>query len=598
MFERMGDAWSVLRGLKRAVQDPRSGTSSQRIGSPPDTGYDDPRAQLASLEFYRHYTQMEPDRISIYSDMDEMFQYSLIHSAMEIYIEDATIPDSRTNKTVWVSCEDPNVQSELSRLFDRMQLEDRLTADMWGMAKYGDHFTALRYDNKVGVYDAIPLEPRICHRHETSMRVLQGFSVGETSEVENRDKNFIPPFKPWDMAHFRVRGKRVVDPYGTPFFLSSRLIYKVLKLMEEQMVVYRMNMHADRLLFKVFTGAAGHDERMRAVRMWRREVEKSISIDHSTGRMTGQYAPFLFNNNIYWPVGANDDKSGVEKLPGSSNAGDIMDVAYMRDLLFATIRVPKGFMGFDDTQGYRGTDTLSSQSIRFARGVRRMQRHYLQGLTRICRIHLALRSIDSREPKSSFTLEMSPTSFLDEAHRAQLYQTRCQAMDQMLEIGAKMQSLLPSVNIQAWAQYVLREFGGFNDGEISMLMAPSAQTPDLTYVPSPMTFRPPGGPLSVQQAEAIKEAVEGNEDLKEAIRKLVLAAPYSTPSSYSSQYDRDDLWEKGETPAGNKDLLAEATDKSKESRDKASKEAEKKVSAFQDKMSQISQKVNARGKKK
>ena len=42
-----------------------------------------------------------------------------------------------------------------------------------------------------------------------------------------------------------------------------RLIYKVLKLMEEQMVIYRMNMHPDRLIFKIFTGAAGTDERRR-----------------------------------------------------------------------------------------------------------------------------------------------------------------------------------------------------------------------------------------------------------------------------------------------------------------------------------------------
>jgi hypothetical protein len=291
------------------------------------------------------------------------------------------------------------------RLFETLEMEDRVAGDLWGLGKYGDHFCLLMYDKDKGIFDAAPLEPRIVFRHEDSRRVLKGFSIGDDAEAETADKGSLPKYKAWDLAHFRMRSKRVTDPYGSPFFLQVRRIYKVLKLMEEQMVMYRMNMHPDRLVFKVFTGNAGPEERQRLVRQWRKEVEKLISIDHGAGRMVAEYAPWSTLQNIFWPVGIND-QSGVEKFAGSSNAGEIFDIAYLRDLFFAGTRVPKAYMGFEDSQGYRGTDTLSAQSIKFSRGVKRLRRHLLQGYTRMCRIHLALRGIDSRQPQNAFKLDI------------------------------------------------------------------------------------------------------------------------------------------------------------------------------------------------
>lgn len=537
LVENVKDAWSVLFGLKRASMDARADAQPDQIGSPPDAADDTRRVLSAAFEYYRYYTHLEPDRISIYSDMDEMFQYVLVHAGMEAYIEDATQMDNQSGMTIWPKSPNPEVQAELLRLFDNLELEDRIGGDLWGMSKYGDHFGLLRYQKSKGVYDMIPMEPRIVWRQEDTNRVLRGFTVGDSTDAEAQDKAQTPAYKPWDLVHFRIRGKRPTDPYGSPFFLQVRLIYKVLKLMEEQMVIYRMNLHPDRLIFKVFTGSAGPDERNRLVQKWRRSQEKATSFNHDTGRFTSEYAPWMVNQNIYWPVGNNDQVSGVEKFPGSANSGDIFDVEYMRDLLFAGMRIPKAYMGFEDSQGYRGTDTLSSQSIKFARGVKKLQRHLLQGYTRMCRIHLALRGIDSRQPQNSFTLEMTPVSYLDEAHKSELYAKRYEAMDYMLNIGENMVTQL-GINQKVWAQYVLKEFGGFDDDMITKLMTPDGQQADMTFTPRGSAFR--FEDLTKDQVERIREKVMEDDTLRHYVGALI-PNDLDFASSVSSKSDLADL---------------------------------------------------------
>lgn len=554
--ERAGGAWDVLRGVKHAVTPPHAGASPQRIGSPPGDSDDDLKLISASYEFYRHYTHLEPDRLAIYSDMDEMFQYVLAFAALEAYVEDATVMDPRTGLTIWPKSDNPVVQAELMRLFNNIELEDRLYGDFWGAGKYGDHFGLLFYDTPRGVFDYAPIEPRIVHRRENKRRVLKGFDVGDNTAdgTGESGKTKISKWKAWDMVHWRIRGKRTsIDPYGTPFFLSVRLIYKVLKLMEEQMTIYRMNMHPDRLIFKIFTGAMGTEERRRVVRLWRREMERLTSRDHQTGKFTAEYAPWMPTQNIYWPVGQNDNVSGVEKFPGSANAGDIFDVEYMRDLFFAGVRVPKAYMGFEDSQGYRGTDTLSSQSIKFARGVQRLQRAMLQGYTRLCRIHLALKGIDSTMPQNQFTLEMQPVSYLDEAHKAELYAKRFEALDYMLSLGERMSASL-QINVKVWATYILKEFGQFDDSMVAKLLTPETDQANLTYEPTAAALRfeksgqrarrhavldETSGRKVFQQDDIrrIRDTIMEDDELREVITHMLPTADLEFSSRYSSMRD-------------------------------------------------------------
>ena len=75
--------------------------------------------------------------------------------------------------------------------------------------------------------------------------------------------------------------------------------------------------------------------------------------------------------DYYIPVRGNDTATKIETAPGLQYDG-IADVEYLRDKLFAALKVPKAFMGYDENT--EGKATLAAQDIRFARTVERIQR--------------------------------------------------------------------------------------------------------------------------------------------------------------------------------------------------------------------------------
>ena len=64
----------------------------------------------------------------------------------------------------------------------------------------------------------------------------------------------------------------------------------------------------------------------------------------------------------------------------------IQDVEYLRDKLFAALKVPKQFMGYDENSD--GKATLAAQDIRFARKIERIQRIVVSELYKIALVHL------------------------------------------------------------------------------------------------------------------------------------------------------------------------------------------------------------------
>jgi len=219
-------------------------------------------------------------------------------------------------------------------------------------------------------------------------------------------------------------------------------------------------------------------------------------------------------------------------------SGDILDVEYFRDLFFAGTRVPKGYMGFEDSQGYRGTDTLSAQSIKFARGVKRLQRHFLQGLTRLCKIHLALVGRNPDSPENAFTLEMTPVSYLDEAHKAELYAKRFEAVGYMLDIGERMASQFGGrFNTQGWAVYVLKEFGQFDDSTISNLLTATPEGgADLTFAPQGSAFKFEG--MTSDDIRRLNDSIQENDELRDVVSRSILPADMEFQSKWSSGRER------------------------------------------------------------
>lgn len=101
-------------------------------------------------------------------------------------------------------------------------------------------------------------------------------------------------------------------------------------------------------------------------------------------------------------------KSGV--FIKNSNLGEIADIEYIQKKLLAALRIPKAFIGFEESVG--DGKNLALMDIRFARTINKVQKSLIQELNKIALIHLYILGFD--DELENFTLSLNnPSSQAD-----------------------------------------------------------------------------------------------------------------------------------------------------------------------------------------
>jgi len=103
------------------------------------------------------------------------------------------------------------------------------------------------------------------------------------------------------------------------------------------------------------------------------------------------------------------------------NTGDIDDLQYMQNKLFAALKIPKSYLGYESD--ISGKSTLAQEDVRFARTIQHIQRIFLAELEKAAMIQLY--SMGYRdEDLLNFELSMANPSTINEIQRLELWRTR------------------------------------------------------------------------------------------------------------------------------------------------------------------------------
>ncbi len=123
----------------------------------------------------------------------------------------------------------------------------------------------------------------------------------------------------------------------------------------------------------------------------------------------------------YWLPLRPNSQTRIETLPGAQNLGEIDDALYFRNKLFIALNFPKNYAGQDDPQQTR--ITLSSQDVKFARLIERLQKSIARGLKEIVIRHLQLRGFPE-ERFYDLQIKMTPPSDWREISRNEVVEAR------------------------------------------------------------------------------------------------------------------------------------------------------------------------------
>ena len=160
-------------------------------------------------------------------------------------------------------------------------------------------------------------------------------------------------------------------------------------------------------------------------------MKRTPYMDEKTGEYNLKYNMQNMLEDFYIPVRGNDSATKIDTTPGLSYDG-IQDVEYLRDKLFAALKIPKAFLGYDEN--IEGKATLAAEDIRFARTIDRIQRIVLSELNKIALVHLYTQGYTA-ENMTNFELSMTTPSIIYDQERIELLKSKAELAGTLLEQG-------------------------------------------------------------------------------------------------------------------------------------------------------------------
>ena len=170
-------------------------------------------------------------------------------------------------------------------------------------------------------------------------------------------------------------------PFGNSLLESIFKVYKQKELLEDAIIIYRVQRAPERRVFYIDVGNMPSHLAMSFVERVKNEVNQrrlpSVS-GGSNSVVDSSYNPLSINEDYYFPQTAEGRGSKVETLPGGTNLGEIDDLRYFTNKLFRALRIPSSYLptGPDDggssfNDGRVGTAYI--QELRFNKYCERLQ---------------------------------------------------------------------------------------------------------------------------------------------------------------------------------------------------------------------------------
>ena len=355
------------------------------------------------------------DRMSRYSDFSEMEATPEIASALDIYAEETASQDD-TGRVLHVYSENRAIQELLTNLFDDV-LNVNFNLPMWvrNLCKYGDFFLFNDVDPKYGVLNAYPIPIAEIEREEgydpqDPMAVRFRWITRGNQTLEN-----------WQVTHFRLLGNDAFLPYGASVLESARRIWRQLILIEDAMLVYRIVRAPERRIFYIDVGNVPPEEIENYMQQAQTSLKRNKAIDQTTGRLDLRYNPLAVDDDYFIPVRGGESGTKIDTLAGGQNAAAVEDVQYIQKKLFAALKIPKAYLGYDEEIGAKAT--LAQEDIRFSRTIARIQKVIISELNKMAMIHLYSHGFTDDE-LLNFHLSLNNPSSVAQLQKLELIKTK------------------------------------------------------------------------------------------------------------------------------------------------------------------------------
>lgn len=443
----------------------------------PDAGYRNFASQLPEV-YIGH-----PNRTERYNQYEQMDMDSEVNAALDIIadfcsqlnIENGTGFDLFFN-------EDPT-DNEVKILKDQLlqwvnlnDLNKRLFKIVRNTIKYGDqvflrdpetfklYWTEMHKVTKVIVNEAEGKEPEqyIIKDLNINFMNLTATAIASTDTFTNHPQSggpsgsYVQPNAPFSggsrFSHAQneaaINAEHVVHlsltegldlnwPFGNSILESIFKIFKQKELLEDAIIIYRIQRAPERRIFKIDVGNMPTHMAMAYVDRIKNEIhQRRIPTQTGGGQnmMDATYNPLSTNEDYFFPTTADGRGSTVEVFPGGQNLGEITDLRFFTNKMFRGLRIPSSYLptGTDDgtaTFNDGRTTTALIQEWRFNQYCKRLQTLIVEKLDREFKMFMRWRGINI--DSQLFELRFNEPQNFAKYRQAEVDSTRIMAFTQL-----------------------------------------------------------------------------------------------------------------------------------------------------------------------
>lgn len=415
-------AWARKLGrVLKTVFDPETGTPQHPTPHPvPNIGDGSVITALtdtSNISNMANAWRVYQTRKSVYQDIERMdADDEIVATALDI-IADCSVNYAETansGDSFKIRAKTDEAQLVLDNLSKRLNL----SSDIWhlcrDMVKQGNEFREVVIDRQamkiVGFKQTVSYQ--IYPNTNAKGDKCPGWTLKTDGDVFTGKEYDL---EEWQIIPFIFGTKR--GYLSIPPLAPARRNWIRLAKMEDGMAIARLVRAYDKLVHKIpVTKEMTTEEIMTRIRIHKDSITKRRILD-SSGSVTQVDAPLDVATDFYLPD-LGDGRGGIDTLSANNaQLGNLNDIVYHREKLLSRLQVPIAYLQITTAQkthvaaGQGGTGDVEKQ---FARMLRRVQRHLLEGLRRLCDMELMLNGIVPDEDLYDIDLTQITTKDLRE----------------------------------------------------------------------------------------------------------------------------------------------------------------------------------------
>jgi len=355
------------------------------------------------------------ERLMRYQDFQEMEYTPEIAAALDIYADETCAQDDK-GRVLHVYSDNEKIRELLEDLFyNVLNVEFNMRSWARNLCKYGDFFLYNDVSPEYGVINAFPIPVNEIEREENydredPMAIRYRWVTLGNRTLEN-----------WEVTHFRLLGNDMFLPYGSSIVEPARRIWRQLILIEDAMLVYRVVRAPERRVFYIDVANVPPAEVPLYIEQQRQNMRTAPVVDRQTGRVDLRYNPMSVEEDFFIPVRGGESGTRIDTLAGGQNTAAVEDVAYIQKKLFAALKIPRAYLGYDEMLSSKAT--LAQEDIRFSRTINVIQKTMMAELNKLAIIHMYAHGFDD-EDLQNFTLHLSNPSTVAQQQKLELWRAK------------------------------------------------------------------------------------------------------------------------------------------------------------------------------